>query len=237
MALLGLVACSGSQESREVPQRRSESGGRLPESETSPDKIEAGAANTAASVVHVPVAGGKVQVENPDPRLSVLYRGNAIIISHAIVHRHANPCDFSGEKPELDSLVDFHVELEVLFDSLPAAVRKREAGSLVAEKFVDGNAVGTEPGFLEEVMVGNRKGYRILMGAEGCGETVFYLPTGPWTLRMARRRVAEFDPAANPNTKSVASLPGIISPREAEKLADRILASAQITGSGKNTIP
>lgn len=160
-----------------------------------------------------------------------------MIITHAVLHRHANPCDFSGQKPELDSLVDFHVELEALFDSLPAAVRKREAGSLVAEKFSDGNAIATEAGFLEEVKVGSRQGYRILMGAEGCGETVVYLPTGPWTLRMARRKVAEFDPAANPDTKSVASLPGIISPREAEELAARILASAQIPGPGKNAIP
>jgi hypothetical protein len=160
-----------------------------------------------------------------------------LLLSHALAHRHANPCDFSGERPELDSLVDFHVELEALHDSLPAAVRKREAGSPVAERFVNADSVGTEPGFLEAIQVGDRKGYRVLLGAEGCGEIVTYLASGPWTLRMARRKVAEFDPAANPDAGKLASLSGVIPPREADDLAERILASARIADLRERAVP
>jgi hypothetical protein len=175
-------------------------------------------------------------VEVPDGRIAVARRGTQVILSHAIAHRHANPCDFSGQAPELDSLVDFHVELEPLFDSLPAAVRGREAGTPVAEKFADGYAIGTEPGFLEAFEAGGRKGYRILLGAEGCGETVYYLADGPWTLRAARRKVAQLDPITA-GSEAFRNLPGVIAPGEAEDLVARILASARIVGPAEKAVP
>lgn len=191
--------------------------------EAAEEKSAAPAESTASAAAQHPV-----QVDNPDPRLRVESKGDGLIVSHAIAHRHPNPCDFSGEQPELDSLVDFHVEFEPLFEGLRASILKREAGAPVAELFLDSNAVKTEPGFLERVMVGGKKGYRISMGAEGCGIKLYYLETGPWTLRVTQKVIGEFNNASG-GFAAFENLPGVISPMDTDGLLIKLLESVRIS--------
>ncbi len=168
-----------------------------------------------------------VRVDNPDPRLQVTSKGDGLIVRHALAYKHHNPCNFSGSKPELDSLVDFQIEFESIFEGLRAAVLKRETGP-VAEAFADSNDIKVERRFIEKIKVGGKRGYRIFIGAEGCGQMVDYLEVGPWTLRLTEKVIGEFNPVSDGFT-AFEKLPGIISPMEMESLLTKLLETARLS--------
>ena len=173
------------------------------------------------------VAQAPVEIINPDPRLQVTHTADGLIVKHAIAHKHRNPCDFSGSKPELDSLVDFQIEFELIFTGLRAAVLKRETGP-VAEAFADSNDIKTERRFIESITVGGKQGYRVFVGAEGCGQKVDYLKVGPWTLRLTEKVIGEFNPASD-GFAAYEKVPGIISPKDTDSLLAKLLETVRLS--------
>jgi len=149
------------------------------------------------------------------PVLSVKVEEGNVRLSHSISNRHADPCDFKGDAVAKEQLTDFHVSFLLINESL--------------EKYVKGNSwpdwdyVSQNP-----YTYRSWSGYKIASGVEGCGEDIYFLAIAPdKTLRIDRAWVTEFKPIIG-NNEEFLSLPGIITPAQAEEYFESILASLKV---------
>jgi hypothetical protein len=154
--------------------------------------------------------------ESPD-KVSVKREGEVLKLSHSIAYRHPDPCDFRGGAPEKTILTDLDASFTIVNQSVKDYV--------VQSANYDGwwDYVSSNP-----FELGSLKGYRAMVGVEGCGEDYYYLSISPnKTLVIKRALITVFNPIIA-NYQEYLDLPGIIDPNEADLIFNRLLGSLEV---------
>jgi hypothetical protein len=98
-----------------------------------------------------------------------------IVLTHSIKFKHLDPCDYSGDKPDLSNLIDFKVSLEI----------------------VNGDGRSEVPENQGDVKIGMLNGESFCSCREGCGEYRYRFPIGEnKTLIVKRDIISVFNGAA-----------------------------------------
>ncbi len=164
----------------------------------------------------------------PAEVVSIAEKESKVILSHSIDYEHPDPCEFRDNTVPLKKLVDFEVSIEFFRKNLKEAVITTE-GNYLSDNFLSDNELKIQPNFIDEFVVGSLNGYRLTQGVEGCGRYSYFFPLDSQkTLVLTRSFITEFKPIVLDYEKYL-SLPGIISPKEEEKLFNQILSSFNIS--------
>lgn len=142
-------------------------------------------------------------------RLVLRKRNGRIFLTHSIKFKHLDPCDFSGDKDDLSTLIDFKVSLEI----------------------VDGDGHSEIPVTDEKVKIGMLNGESLCSCNEGCGEYLYKFPLGEnKTLIVKRDIISIFHPAAfrYGDDDRARKRPGIIDPVMEERFFYSILSAFKI---------
>lgn len=166
----------------------------------------------------------KFQIRYPQETISLSEKQNKIILSHSVVFEHDDPCDFKGEGLKLKELVDFNVSFELLNRGFDMAVKETQGEDFFADYF-SRNKLKTEPGFIDEIKIGNLSGYVVTQGTEGCGQYLYYFPLNSEnTLVIWRAFIPELQPAVASYQDNL-NLPGIIFPEKEKILFEQIFST------------
>lgn len=151
-----------------------------------------------------------------------------INLSHSIPYKNYG-CDMRGDGIQYDNLTDFGIKIQVINKPFTEAVQL-DSPYMANEIFVDGGMV-IAPGFIDSYKNGVLDGYAIYMGAEGCGQTVYYFEiTDNKTLIIKRHQVQEFSGAITEDVrKAVLAVSGVITPEKEKVFFDQILSSIKFT--------
>lgn len=152
---------------------------------------------------------------------------NGIVsVHHEVPFVHHDYCDFKGEgNTTVPIMPDFHLEMHVENLNMVATM-KHESPYIPKENFVN-NTVVPSPGFIDPVQLGNLKGFSIFEGAEGCGQTTYYLSlTTTRTLVAKYKLVTVFTGAIATEEKAKAeAVPGVINKEKGEAFLNNILST------------
>ncbi|MEI8327732.1 MAG: hypothetical protein WCG02_01180 [Candidatus Taylorbacteria bacterium] len=144
--------------------------------------------------------------------LSIKNDGGITTLNHSIAYTHSSPCDFKGDAPPLDRLVDFGVSLKIVNQNIKDHVS--------SSAFPGWDYVSKNP-----FTFGSLNGYMVSSGIEGCGEDIYYLTISPTrTLVIHRSYVSEFN-SIIANYRTYLNLPGTISPVHNEEYFNHILST------------
>lgn len=156
--------------------------------------------------------------------ISAQSKGFNLYLTHAIDYQHADSCDMRNGTHILNEVVDFNANYEILKTNLKGAVESQYPN--FPEDILDGDVIDPYLSY----SVGNFKGYKHEIGAEGCGLQTYYFPlTKNATLIIERR----FSPERTPlilNYKDYLALPGVMTPEEEIKLFEQILSTFKFIG-------
>lgn len=162
----------------------------------------------------VPYSDASVSFEYP----SVLHletKGADITLTHSIPYKHPNPCDFKGDAPPLDRLIDFNTSIKIVHQSVKDYI---QSSGWPTWDYVSKNPYSH----------GSFTGYRVTTGVEGCGQDLYYLTISPnKTLVIVRPFVAEFA-SVNADYQKYLDLPGVIVPDKATEYFSKLLSSLVI---------
>lgn len=129
-------------------------------------------------------------------------------LSHTIpFENHDGGCDMKGDSKLSTTLTDFGLSFGVVSgDKKPS--------------YVDGN-----------FSAGSLNGVWAYMGAEGCGQTVYYFPiSGNRTLIVTKQELQVLSPVVAPDVRNkVLAVPGVISYEESNKIIKEILSTFKFT--------
>ncbi len=137
-----------------------------------------------------------------------------VVLTHSIVHKHPDPCDFQGEAPPREKLTDFDVSFKVVNKSV--------------KEYVDSTPYpGWEYVSQNPFKLGSLSGYRIFIGVEGCGSDTYYFTLSPTkTLVIHRSIITELSGIVD--SSPYMKLPGIISPKQADEFFNKIVGSIKV---------
>lgn len=157
------------------------------------------------------------------PEFLVLTEKGVIELTHSITHTLPNPCNFTSVKyPDLEKLIDFHVEFDSSPVSLEKVIKSREPD--IYNQYWKNGRLESSQGFIEPSNTSHLEGYKITQGIEGCGYSTYYFPVGSGTLIATRHQITPLIPVVTDYKKNL-SLPGIIKPQEEERLFNQILST------------
>ena len=146
------------------------------------------------------------------PLLSLEKQGETIGLSHSIVYKHPDVCDFTGDAPPRERLYDFGFNFSVVNSSVKDWVQSFE--------YPGWDYVSSNP-----YKLGSWNGYKISEGIEGCGMDKYYFFISPAkTLVIDRAIVTEFNPIVG-NYQTYLNLTGVISPSQADEFFTKILST------------
>lgn len=169
----------------------------------------------------------KIQLEYPKEIVSLLEEQNKIFLNHSVAFEHNDPCDFKGEGLKLKELVDFKVNFELFKGGLEEAVQNNESAEFVSNYLLN-SKLKVDPGFIDEITIGNLNGYVVTEGIEGCGQYAYYLPLNSNnTLIVWRSFIPEFQPIIVDYQKNL-QIPGIVSPEKEESLFKQIFSTFKL---------
>ncbi len=155
---------------------------------------------------------------------------NKLTLTHNVAYQHADVCDAKGDAAPLDDLTDFDVSFESYDKNLADTVTALEPTGFADENLSeDKSEFVAQDGFIEQVTIGKLDGWRVISGAEGCGEYRYYFPiAGNKTLVVRRAFVPEFSDI-NANQKEALAVEGALSPAQADAAFDAILKAVTVT--------
>ncbi len=168
---------------------------------------------------------------------------DTITLTHSIPYKHTDPCDFKGDKAQLENLTDFKISMRIFNTDIKTMMQENE-GSYIMDNFFNGDIPVTaldadgspiseyessiaQTGSLpkDSSKESSLIGYRVTSGVEGCGRDNFYFPmSAEQTLFINRPFVSEFSPIVSDGQKYL-SLDGVIKPEEADKIFNDLLSS------------
>lgn len=160
------------------------------------------------------------------PKLSVKSANSKINIHHEVPFEHHDFCDFKGEATTtIPVLTDFNVNIHISPKNLIDTIRT-ESPYIPEENFINDKIVSS-PGFIDEVKFGDKKGYSIFEGAEGCGHTVYYLyVSNDRTLVIYNDFITIFSGSIDTeNMNRALQVPNVINKDENQKILEQILNS------------
>jgi len=143
---------------------------------------------------------------------------NRVVISHSVVYKHNDPCDFVGDSPQLEKLTDFYIWINLL------------SGSNIEDVISDNSM----PGYSlpkQKVTIGGFSGYKYTIGAEMCGMDYYYLAITPKkTLWIGSPIITELSSILpKEEVNKYLAIPGIISATENEALLNKIISTFKLT--------
>ncbi len=165
--------------------------------------------------------------------ISVSENNKEITLNHSIPYENYG-CDMSGDGVSYERLNDFNVTIKVLNKSIYDSI-KLESPYIQEENFINGKLV-INPGYIDSYEVGSVNGYSIYIGAEGCGNTTYYLPISDLkTLVVRKDQVQELSGVLIAEVKEkVLAIPGVISSEKADEILKQILSSIKFTDETMN---
>ncbi len=163
------------------------------------------------------------ELKYPADIIAVSSKDNEVLMTHSINYKHPDPCDFKGNGPDLNKIVDFNVSLEIINKNLKE-VLKEKASNYLSPNFLNDGKLDVSPGFIDEVGIGSLSGYRIFGGFEGCGEYIYFLSAGDRSLFIKRGLVPELTGPID-NRETYLKLPGIILPESEEGIFNQIFST------------
>lgn len=180
-------------------------------------------------------AGAEYELAYPDI-LRTEAKDGGVYLGHSIKHTHPDFCDFQGGAPEQNELVDFSLQVNIAKGGFREAVAKFSGEWVVKEIFPD--ALPDKPGvaieqvqpklsegFVDLVDIVGKKGYRITVGVEGCGNRTYYFPQANGdVIVLIRKNIPELT-AMHLNYKEFRALPGVIQPDGEEEIFRSIVGS------------
>lgn len=163
----------------------------------------------------------KFEIKYPAGLTAVVDKNNKLILSHALPFVHGDPCDMSDHPKDLQDLIDFRMEVELIEGGLKQAIIKGE-NSAAPSFMADDTVINLDR---YSVAIAKLKGYEIPYGVEGCGGYRYYFPIKEsYTLLVRRKLITELDPIIS-NYRDYRQLPGIIFPDEEERLFRLIIST------------
>ncbi|MBU4142120.1 hypothetical protein KKE99_04600, partial [Patescibacteria group bacterium] len=165
------------------------------------------------------------EVKYPTNVLKISQKDGYINLFHSISFEHENSCDFGQENALsiLKELTDFNIDIKMENSRLLNAIRAKEGENI--SKYIVGNLLKTEEGYIEEIKIAQFKGYRIINVFEGCGADSYYFSINDGkTLFVRRKHIAEL--ILNPQRYSSAE--GVIMSQESDVLFDQILSTFKL---------
>lgn len=160
------------------------------------------------------------------PILTVKSDNGIVNIHHEVPFEHHDFCDFKGEATTtIPTLTDFNVNIHISPKNLIETIRT-ESPYIPEENFINDKIVPS-PGFIDEVKFGDKKGYSIFEGAEGCGHTVYYLDiSSDRTLVIHNDFITIFSGSIDTeNMERALQVPNVINKEENEKILKQLLDS------------
>lgn len=171
---------------------------------------------------------------------------DSITLTHSIPYKHTDPCDFKGDKAQLENLTDFKISMRMFNTDLKTVMQENE-GSYVMDNFFKGDIPVTaldadgspiseyessiaQTGSLpkDSSKESSLIGYKVTSGVEGCGRDNFYFPMSEQqTLFINRPFISEFSSIVTDGQKYL-NLEGVIKPEEADKIFNNILSSIKV---------
>ena len=163
------------------------------------------------------------EVMIPNDLSSITDQKNTLYLQHYVPYEHNDPCNFKGSgSGVLSKLVDFKVSLIIHNTTLTKTIQKNESKYFI-EEFMINNKLKVEPGFIDIVEQGNKKGYKITSGVEGCGIITYYINLTPKkTLVIYRTIITELTGLVG-NMENFLSIPGIVTPEKEEEFINKII--------------
>jgi len=155
-----------------------------------------------------------------DERLLVSEKNGIVIVTHSVPYNKIDMCDMKNGS-DLTNLDDFYMTLTLADDPLSVLVSKYKDLNFLQE-YISGETLKTSKDFIEDIALGDYKGYRAVIGAEGCGQEVYILSIGERFLvlnKSVRPELTEM----NSNFKNAKLIPGVILKEEAELIFDQII--------------
>lgn len=161
----------------------------------------------------------------PSDIIKISQKDSYVNLLHSIPFEHEDNCYFKGDDaPSLKELTDFNVDIEVENLGLINAIKIKEGESIL--KYIIGNSLKTEEGYIEEIKIAELSGYRIINAFEACGNTEYFFSiSNEKTLFIRRHDATEF--ILNPQKYS--SIDGVIMPKKSDILFEKILSTFKFT--------
>jgi hypothetical protein len=152
--------------------------------------------------------------------------GSRIKLRHSIKFKHLDPCDYSDNTKPLSRLVDFDVSFELVRKDND---KNRQSGeSNEHSTATPDTAQQSNTGDYDIITIGSLKGEFERLSVEGCGEYRYRFPlAGDQILIVQREIIGIFSPGAQKfvDEQTVLKQPGIISPKQEERLFNTILST------------
>lgn len=152
--------------------------------------------------------------------------GSSVVVHHEVPFEHPDYCDFRGDNAGTQkNLTDFNIAISLSDKDIVETI-KQKSPYISPENFVNGKVV-TSPGFIDEVVIGNLSGYKIIEGVEGCGHTTYFFKISDnKTLVVVSDMITIFTGAIPEETASRAkAVPGIITSEEADQILKSIIST------------
>jgi hypothetical protein len=148
--------------------------------------------------------------------LSLNIQNGSVALSHSINYLHNEVCDFKGDSLPLDKLTDFDVSFKIFDQNLKELVQ--------SSKYPGWEYVSQNP-----IKLGSLRGFKVMMGMEGCGYYTYYFTISQnKTLIVKRSLITEFNPIIA-DYQTYLNLPDIINPIQEENYLNQILSTFKFT--------
>lgn len=151
----------------------------------------------------------------------------SVELSHKIPFKNTGECDMKGDNVVYDTLTDFRADFRIYDGTVSEAVKK--VSSYMPKENFDGDTLKLSPGFIDEYSVGNLKGFAIYEGAEGCGHTIYYFPTGTKRVLVVENLMVQqlSGVVSSELEKQILAVPGVISREKNSQILKQILESVE----------
>ncbi len=150
-----------------------------------------------------------------------------ITLSHMVeTFLHTDFCDFKGDSLPTTTFKDLTIKFSFTTLSLDRALTKF-GGEYLKEFINTDGTIKEEVGFLEKTKIGDREGYKLTQGVEGCGHDQYYFQTENGVLIVQKNFVPELTDL-NPQKEKFSSTPGVILPDEANELFEKTVRFAEV---------
>jgi len=178
----------------------------------------------------------KKEYTNPESGISFTYPENLTasttdgiaILHHDIPYKNTGACDMMGDEKTYDRLTDFEMRIQIIIKNLTETVNTMSP-YIPQENFVNGELVAS-PGFIDPCTIGRFSGFAIYEGAEGCGQTTYYLPlAGNKTLVITNASIQALSGAIiQEKVNEVLAVSGVISREKNKEIFESIVSNLRI---------
>ncbi len=152
---------------------------------------------------------------------------SAITLFHTVeTFSHTDFCDFKGDSLPTTTLRDFTVKFSFTTLSMEKAILKF-GGDYLKEYINTDGSIKESEGFLEKTKIGDREGYKLTQGVEGCGYDQYYFQTENGVLIVQKNFVPELTSLCT-QSEQYKTANGIILPEKAQQLFEELVKNTII---------